>query len=42
VADKGTATPSKLALGWFDFDALYDGDAHHEGSTSSKITRKRV
>jgi hypothetical protein len=42
VADNETATPSNLPLSWFDFDAFYDGDAHHEGSTSPKITRKRV
>jgi hypothetical protein len=42
VADKETATPSNLPLSSFDFDALYDGDAHREDSTSSKIARKRV
>jgi hypothetical protein len=42
VADKETATPSNLPLGSFNFDALYDGDAHHEGRTSSTTTRKRV
>jgi hypothetical protein len=29
AADKETARPSKLPLSWFDFDALYDGDAHN-------------
>jgi hypothetical protein len=42
VADKQTATPSNLPLSWFDFDALYGGDAHHEGLTSSTTTKKRV
>jgi hypothetical protein len=34
VADRETAAPSKLPPSWFDFDALDDGDALHEGRTS--------